>query len=69
MIEIDGTAIPLEPGKQYLLLVNQRVSPALIDRMNRAFVEYFGVKVIVLRVDDVQDVRMIQIEQPEQVPV
>lgn len=66
MIEIDGTALPLDPGKTYLILIRDGEIPRsqeidLAHRLNN-----LGVRGTILRVArDVNQVRVVQVDIPE----
>jgi hypothetical protein len=51
MIEIDGTAYPLEPGKTYLIVVDiNRISRQLIDMLPSLLKERFNIHAAVIGV-------------------
>ena len=66
MLEIDGTAVPLEPGKSYLILVKRdAVSQLTMDRLAEAIKTELDVRAVILGVHDITDVRVIHVEAPE----
>lgn len=56
MIEIDGTAYPLEPGQTYLLVVKQASLPSYMGQLLSEGLKAHGIKACVVVVADVADV-------------
>ena len=66
MIEIDGTAIPLEPGKTYLLVIKDGLVPRSAEYEIVKNLQNLGIHGMVLRVrGDVNQVRVVQVDQVE----
>ena len=67
MIKIDGTAIPLEPGKHYLLLYDANVVSTLAIESLYEWANANGIEIALLSVPSGQPnaVRLIDIEKPE----
>ena len=70
MIEIDGVAMPFEPGKQYLLLVQRNtVAEVVQHELPRLLKKQFNINVVIVRVngDPHTAMRVVRIEEPEHV--
>lgn len=66
MIEIDGTALPLEPGKTYLLLLKNGAVPRSFEHEILKGLDRLGVRGMIVRVQtDVNDVRVVQVDPAE----
>ena len=69
MIELDGVAMPLEPGKQYLIAVaRQGVSEQTAASLSNHLFEHFKVKALVIRTngDPSSCIRIIKIDATEE---
>lgn len=70
MIEIDGTAIPLEPGQHYLLVYDvNRIDPVVLDSVD-AFLKDTDIRVCWFPINGrVDGVRLVKVEGPELIEV
>lgn len=64
MIEVDGKAIPLEPGQLYLILIEEILDDDDCARLTKRL-KAAGINGVVWPVRDVRNVRVIAVERPE----